>query len=99
MSGTAHPRVTMHFTPTSGSWLNMVEVFFGIITRQVIRRVTYTSVRDLIAAIETFIHGWNGRCNPSSAPRPPTKSCSKPTVSEPQTRDTAECPTSASTGR
>ena len=42
----------MHFTPTSGSWLNMVEIFFGIITRQAIRRGTFTSVNDLIAAIE-----------------------------------------------
>jgi transposase len=29
-----HPRITLHFTPTSGSWLNMVEIFFGIITRR-----------------------------------------------------------------
>jgi transposase len=59
-----HTRVQMHFTPTSGSWLNLVEVFFGIITRQAIRRGTFTSVKDLIAAIETFIDGWNDRCQP-----------------------------------
>jgi transposase len=59
-----NPRVTMHFTPTSGSWLNMVEIFFGIITRQAIRRGTFTSVKDLVAAIETFIDGWNERCEP-----------------------------------
>jgi transposase len=59
-----HPRVTMHFTPTSGSWLNMVEIFFGIITRQAIRRGTFTSVKDLIGAIEAFIDGWNERCEP-----------------------------------
>jgi transposase len=59
-----NPRITMHFTPTSGSWLNMVEIFFGIITRQAIRRGTFTSVKDLIAAIETFIDGWNERCRP-----------------------------------
>ena len=59
-----HPRVRLHFTPTSGSWLNLVEVFFGIITRQAIRRGTFTSVKDLIAAIETFIDGWNDRCQP-----------------------------------
>ena len=39
-----NPRITLHFTPTSGSWLNMVEIFFGIITRQAIRRGTFTSV-------------------------------------------------------
>jgi len=57
-------RITMHFTPTSGSWLNLVEVFFGIITRQAIRRGTFTSVTDLVDAIETFIDGWNDRCEP-----------------------------------
>ena len=46
-----NPRITMHYTPTSGSWLNMVEIFFGIITRQAIRRGTFTSVRDLTDAI------------------------------------------------
>ena len=59
-----NPRITLHFTPTSGSWLNLVEVFFGIITRQAIRRGTFTSVKDLIAAIERFIDGWNDRCHP-----------------------------------
>jgi transposase len=59
-----NPRIILHFTPTSGSWLNMVEIFFGIITRQAIRRGTFTSVKDLIAAIEAFIDGWNERCHP-----------------------------------
>ena len=60
----ANPRVTMHFTPTSGSWMNLVEIFFGIITRQAIRRGTFTSVKELINAIEIFIDGWNKRCEP-----------------------------------
>jgi transposase len=59
-----NPRIRLHFTPTSGSWLNMVEIFFGIITRQAIRRGTFTSVKDLIAAIEVFIDAWNERCEP-----------------------------------
>jgi len=59
-----HPRITLHFTPTSGSWLNLVEVFFGIITRQAIRRGTFTSVKDLVGAIRRFIDGWNQRCHP-----------------------------------
>ena len=59
-----HSRVTLHFTPTSGSWMNLVEVFFGIITRQAIRRGTFTSVRDLVGAIRRFIDGWNERCHP-----------------------------------
>jgi transposase len=59
-----NPRVTLHFTPTSGSWLNMVEVFFSIITRQAIRRGSFDSVKDLIGAIGRFIDGWNERCHP-----------------------------------
>ena len=60
----ANPRISVHFTPTSGSWLNMVEIFFGIITRQAIRRGSFTSVKDLTAAIRRFIDGWNDRCHP-----------------------------------
>jgi transposase len=59
-----NPRITLHFTPTSGSWLNLVEVFFEIITRQAIRRGTFGSVRELIDAITAFIDGWNERCQP-----------------------------------
>ena len=59
-----HPRITLHFTPTSGSWLNMVEIFFGIITRQAIRRGSFGSVRELTEAITAFIDGWNQRCQP-----------------------------------
>ena len=59
-----HPRITVHFTPTSGSWLNMVDIFFGIITRQAIRRGTHRSVHELIEAITTLIDGWNDRCHP-----------------------------------
>ena len=42
-----NPRITLHFTPTSGSWMNLVEVFFGIITRQAIRRGSFDSVKQL----------------------------------------------------
>jgi transposase-like protein len=59
-----NPRVTLHFTPTSGSWLNLVEVFFGIITRQAIRRGSFDSVGELINAIRAFIDGYNQRCRP-----------------------------------
>jgi transposase len=59
-----HPRVQLHFTPTSASWLNLVEVFFSIISRQAIRRGSYTSVRDLTTAIHRFIDSWNTRCQP-----------------------------------
>jgi transposase len=60
----ANPRIHVHFTPTSGSWLNLVEVWFGIIERQAIHRGTFDSVRELNAKIRTFINGWNDRCHP-----------------------------------
>src|SRR5436190_4832704 len=59
-----NPPITLHVTPTSGSWLNMVEIFFGIITRQAIRRGSFDSVRELVDAIRRFIHAWNQRCEP-----------------------------------
>jgi transposase len=59
-----NPRITLHFIPTSCSWLNLLEVFFGIITRQAIRRGTFTCVNDLIETIRRFIEAYNDRCEP-----------------------------------
>ncbi len=59
-----HPRIHLHFTPKGASWLNLVEAFFSIITRQAIRRGSFTSVRDLMRAIRRFIDAWNERCAP-----------------------------------
>jgi len=52
---TKHPRITMHFTPTSASWMNMVERFFRDITTERLRRGVFTSVPDLVAAIDEYI--------------------------------------------
>jgi transposase/DNA-binding CsgD family transcriptional regulator len=60
----ANPRIHVHFTPTSGSWLNLVEVWFGIIERQAIHRGSFGSVKDLNAKIRAFIDGWNNRAHP-----------------------------------
>ena len=49
------PRFHLHFTPTSSSWLNLVERWFGEITRKRIRRGVFKSVPELVAAIEEFI--------------------------------------------
>ena len=57
----------------------MVEIIFGIITRQAIRRGTFTSVKDLIAAIETFIDGWNERCHPFTWTKTPDEIIKKAT--------------------
>jgi transposase len=59
-----HQRIHLHFTPTSASWMNLLEVFFSIITRQAIRRGDFASVDDLMTAIRRFIDAWNDRCQP-----------------------------------
>ena len=59
-----HKRVHFHFTPTSASWLNMVEIWFSILTNQQVRRGAYHDVPELIAAIEHFIDGYNQRAQP-----------------------------------
>ena len=55
----ANPHVHFHFTPTGSSWLNQIETWFSIITRQAIRRGTFSSVQVLIRAIRDYITSWN----------------------------------------
>ena len=50
-----HPRFHLHFTPTGSSWLNLIERFFADITQDAIRGGSFTSVRQLIAAIEEYL--------------------------------------------
>lgn len=59
-----HPRFTLHFTPTSASWLNQVERFFSEITRRRIRRGTFTSVPDLERAIREYLAYHNTAAKP-----------------------------------
>src|SRR3954454_125051 len=59
-----HKRVHFHFTPTSASWMNMVEIWFSILTKQQVRRGVYHDVPELITAIETFIAGYNQHAQP-----------------------------------
>ena len=54
-----HPRFVCHFIPTSSSWLNLVERWFGELSRKAIRRGTFVSVADLQAAIVGFLETWN----------------------------------------
>lgn len=60
----ANPRVTMHFTPTSGSWLNMVEAFFGLVQRHALNRGVFKSVQQLNQAIRRYIAHHNAGCKP-----------------------------------
>jgi transposase len=56
---TKHPRFHLHFTPTSSSWLNLVEIFFGKLTDKAIRRGVFKSVPDLIDAIDAYLAATN----------------------------------------
>ena len=59
-----HPQFHMHFTPTSASWLNMVEQFFRDISENRLRRRVFTSVRELITPIDGYIAHNNVKPNP-----------------------------------
>ena len=61
---TKHPNVTFHFTPTGGSWINQIETWFGIITRQAIRRGSFRSLAELIKKIDQYITHWNEDAEP-----------------------------------
>ena len=59
-----HPNVWLHYTPTGSSWVNMVETWLGIITRQAIRRGTFSSLRHLILKIKDYVAYWNTDAKP-----------------------------------
>ncbi len=61
---TNHPRFVLHFTPTSSSWLNLVERWFAELTTKKLRRGTHTSVRQLNADIRAWIDTWNDNPRP-----------------------------------
>jgi transposase len=60
----AHPNVTFHFTPTSASWLNMVEIWLGILTRKALRGASFHSTQDLAQAIQDFCDVYNQTAKP-----------------------------------
>ncbi|MDT0343193.1 IS630 family transposase [Streptomyces litchfieldiae] len=59
-----NPHVHFHFTPIGSSWLNQIEIRFGIITRQSIRRGTFPSVAALVTQIRNYIDAWNINAKP-----------------------------------
>lgn len=60
----AHPNVTFHFTPTSASWLNQVEIWFGIFQRKTLRNASFQSIDQLIEAIRSFTAAYNDNAAP-----------------------------------
>lgn len=59
-----HPNVIFHFTPTSASWLNQVEIWFGILSRKALKNGNFKSVEELRMAIEKFIEAYKPNAKP-----------------------------------
>jgi hypothetical protein len=59
-----HPRFVLHFVPTSSSWLNLVERWFGELDAKAISRGVFRSVEDLRASIDEFLKIWNENPKP-----------------------------------
>ena len=59
-----HPRFVLHFVPTSSSWLNLVERWFGVLDDKAMRRGVFRSVADLKVAIDEFLTAWNKNPKP-----------------------------------
>ena len=59
-----HRRFVLHFIPTSSSWLNLVERWFGALTQKALRRGVFLNVPDLVQAIEAFLKAWNANPKP-----------------------------------
>lgn len=81
------PRFVVHYTPTHASWMNLVEVWFGIVERQAVRRGVFKSVTDLNTKIRAFIDSWHDRAHPfvwtKTAEQVLTKA-NRPTTSNPR---------------
>jgi transposase len=60
----AHPRVRFHFTPTHASWLNQIEVWFSLLSRQALAHASFTNTAQLRQAIDDFIAAYNPRAHP-----------------------------------
>ena len=59
-----HPQVRFHFTPTHASWLNQIEVWFSILSRQALRAASFSSVSELRQAMDAFIAAYNPSAHP-----------------------------------
>jgi transposase len=59
-----HPNVYFHFTPTSASWLNMVEIWFGIFSRKALRGANFKNTTELRQAIEAFLKSYSEIAKP-----------------------------------
>jgi transposase len=66
----AHPRVQFHYTPTSASWLNQIEGFFGILTKQSLSVTDFPSKRALMDHLRAYLRAWNKHPTPFAWTKP-----------------------------
>lgn len=59
-----HPSVYFHFTPTSASWINMIEIWFGIFSRKSLSGASFTNKQELREQIEAYVKAYNENCKP-----------------------------------
>ena len=69
----AHPLVSFHYTPTHASWVNLIEGFFSILTRQGLQQAVHQSGQELEHFLKSFIQEYNKRCGPFEWTKGPEK--------------------------
>lgn len=69
----ANPRVTFHYTPSHASWVNLVECFFAILTKQGLQQAVHQSAKELESFLKHFVRKYNERCGPFTWTKGPTK--------------------------
>ena len=69
----SHPLVSFHYTPTHASWVNLIECFFSILTRQGLQQAVHQSGEELENFLKNFIQEYNKRCGPFEWTKGPEK--------------------------
>jgi transposase len=69
----AYPQVSFHYTPTHASWVNLIEAFFSILTRQGLQQAVHRSAKELEGFLKDFIAQYNRRCGPFEWTKGPDK--------------------------
>src|SRR6202048_4262893 len=68
-----HPQVCFHYTPTHASWVNLIECFFSILSRQGLQQAVHQSAKELETFLKSFIQEYNKRCGPFEWTKGPEK--------------------------
>jgi transposase len=68
-----HPRISFHYTPTHASWVNLIECFFSILTRQGLQQAVHFSARELTRFLKNYFRAYNETCGPFTWTKGPKK--------------------------